>query len=145
MPAAECPARGTATGKRIVLTTAGSLRDPHPHLALAPGSRRLGRAAMVATSATDRERVEAGGGLWAVRPAVSAPEAVPALMRGVVAGTGGRSRIVRTWARPARAERDDDPSPAYDASALIVARPLTNAAGLVAETGSPMDRTLSRL
>src|SRR4030095_14284085 len=49
------------TGKRIVLTTHGTLGDLHPYLAIALELRARGHQPVIATSEYYRQKVEAAG------------------------------------------------------------------------------------
>src|SRR5262249_56729937 len=56
-------------GRRIVLTTVGSLGDLHPYLAIALGLQARGHEAILATGECYRQKIEALGlGFRAVRP-----------------------------------------------------------------------------
>jgi rhamnosyltransferase subunit B len=57
------------TGRRIVLTTFGSLGDLHPYIAVALGLLARGHEAIIATTRQNRRWIEARGiGFHAVRP-----------------------------------------------------------------------------
>jgi rhamnosyltransferase subunit B len=57
------------TGKRIVLTTHGTLGDLHPFIAIALELQRRGHCPVIATSEYHRRKIEAEGiGFHAVRP-----------------------------------------------------------------------------
>ena len=59
------------TGRRIVLTTFGSLGDLHPYIAVALGLQARGHEAVIATTRHYRQRIEAQGiGFHAVRRTV---------------------------------------------------------------------------
>src|SRR5688500_1066249 len=61
--------------KRIVLTTFGSLGDIHPYIALGLELKARGHHAVIATSPTYREKIEATGlGFHPVRPDIAPPE-----------------------------------------------------------------------
>ncbi len=56
-------------GRRIVLTTFGSLGDLHPYIALALGLQARGHEAIIATTRHYQQRIDARGiGFHAVRP-----------------------------------------------------------------------------
>src|SRR5215472_6880215 len=68
--------QGAGFRRRIVLTTFGSLGDLHPYIAVALGLQARGHEAVIATSASYRQKVEALGiGFRAVRPDHPDPEA----------------------------------------------------------------------
>ncbi len=59
-------------GKRIVLTTHGTLGDLHPYLAIALELQARGHRPLIATSEYHRRRIEeAGIGFYAIRPDIS--------------------------------------------------------------------------
>ena len=61
--------RATDSGRRVVVTTFGSLGDLHPYLALAMGLRARGHDVVLATGECYRDKIEALGlGFAAVRP-----------------------------------------------------------------------------
>ncbi len=61
--------RATDLGRRVVVTTFGSLGDLHPYLALALGLRAHGHEVVVATGQCYRDKIEAHGLRFAaVRP-----------------------------------------------------------------------------
>jgi hypothetical protein len=70
-----------SSGRRIVLTTFGSLGDLHPYIAVALGLRARGHEAVLATSACYRQKVEASGlGFRPLRPdaaCVFDPDVIP--------------------------------------------------------------------
>src|SRR5260370_38230446 len=68
--------------KRIVLTTFGSLGDLHPCIAVALGLQARGHDAVIATSNSYRQKIEALGIRFRARaPDHPDVEATPALMR----------------------------------------------------------------
>src|SRR6478752_3082007 len=73
-----------AVGKRIVLTTFGSLGDLHPYIAIALGLQARGHEAILATSDCYRKKIEALGiGFRSVRPDsdwVTDPHTMPRYM-----------------------------------------------------------------
>jgi rhamnosyltransferase subunit B len=68
-PVSRTAPRASPSGRRIVLTTVGSLGDLHPYVAIALGLQARGREAILATGACYRRKIEALGiGFRAVRP-----------------------------------------------------------------------------
>lgn len=123
------------SGKRIVLTTYGSLGDLHPYLALALGLQARGHDPVVATSAVYRERVEGRGVRFLpVRPDLPDPEAAPDLVPRLMDLRKGTERIVREQVMPSLRASYDDLLAASEGADLLVSHPLTYAAPLLAET-----------
>src|SRR5258708_37764355 len=85
-------------GRRIVLTTFGSLGDLHPYIALALGLQERGHEAVIATSGSYRQMIEALGiGFRAVRPDHPDPEAAPELMRRSMDRRTGGEFVIREY------------------------------------------------
>ena len=125
----------TGGGARIVLATFGSFGDLHPYLAVALGLRSRGHDAVIATSRSYQEKVEALGlGFRAVRPDLPDPDDAPALMRRMMDARRGTGRIIREWVMPALRGTYDDLLAAAEGADLLVSHPLTYAVRLVAET-----------
>ncbi len=71
--------------RRIVLTTLGSLGDLHPYIAVALGLQARGHEAVIATSSSYRQKIEALGiGFRALRPDHPDLDADPDLMRRIM-------------------------------------------------------------
>jgi UDP:flavonoid glycosyltransferase YjiC (YdhE family) len=95
-------------GKRIVLTTFGSLGDFHPYVAIALGLKARGHEAVLATGECYRAKVEALGlGFRAVRPD-SAVVTDPIAMRRFMDSRWGTVRVLRDYIVPAITETYED-------------------------------------
>src|SRR5207253_4318979 len=82
-------------GRRIVLTTFGSLGDLHPYIAVALGLQARGHEAVIATSGYYRQKIEALGiGFRGVRPDHACLDADPDLMRRVMDRRGGTKCVI---------------------------------------------------
>jgi len=121
-------------GKRVVLTTFGSLGDLHPVLAVALGLKARGHHAVVATSEAYRPRVESLGlGFAALRPDQPDWEADPGSMGRLMDLRRGPERIIREMVMPVLRQSYDDTLAAAEGADLLVSHPLTFATRLVAE------------
>jgi UDP:flavonoid glycosyltransferase YjiC (YdhE family) len=132
----ECPpfrfSNGTRPGRRIVVTTWGSLGDLHPYLAIGLGLRARGHDVTLGVPACYRRKVEALGlGFRAVRPDC-AWLADPELLRHFMPPLRGMIRIARTVLAVLH-ESYEDTLAAAEGADLLVANQATYAAGLVAE------------
>src|SRR3954462_10534532 len=86
----------TASRRRIVLATLGSLGDLHPFIAVAKGLQARGHDAVVATSECHRERVERQGiGFQPVRPDMKDLEEQPEVFRTLMDARTGSEYIIR--------------------------------------------------
>jgi UDP:flavonoid glycosyltransferase YjiC (YdhE family) len=128
------PARGDMAGRRVLITTYGSLGDLHPFLALAKAVKARGGVPVVATSELHRERVERQG--VAFRPARPHWEGMEddteVYRRAMDLKTGGRYVIQELFMRHLRDSYDDLLAAAADAD-LMVSHAVSFAAPLVAE------------
>lgn len=126
------------SGKRIVFTTAGSLGDLHPYLALGLGLKARGHDAVVATSEYYRAKVEGLGlGFRPVRPDAQWMND-PDLMRRMIHFRKGTERVLREMVLPTLRQSYEDTLLAAEGADLLVSHPLTYATRLVAEkTGIP--------
>src|SRR4051794_29986394 len=99
----------TASGRRIVLATFGSLGDLHPFIAVAKGLQARGHDAVVATSECHRERVERQGlGFEPVRPDLKDLESQPELFRILMDARKGSEFVIRqVFMRHLRDSYDD--------------------------------------
>ena len=80
----------------IVLTTFGSLGDLHPYIAVALGLQARGHEAVIATSGSYRQKVEALGlGFRAVRPDHPDPDGDAGLMRRIMDRRTGSEFVMR--------------------------------------------------
>lgn len=122
------------TGRRIVLTTFGSLGDLHPYIAVALGLQARGHEAAIATTRHYRQRVEARGiGFHAVRPAGPDLDADHDAMRRIMDPQKGSEYVVRELMMPALRESYEDILEAAQGADLLVSHVLTYATRLVAE------------
>jgi len=120
--------------KRIVLTTFGSLGDLHPYIAIALGLQARGHDAVIATSNSYRQKVEALGiGFRSVRPDHADVEADPDLMRRMMDRRKGSEYVIREFAMPAIRESYEDTLKAAEGADLLVSHILTFTTRLVAE------------
>src|SRR4249920_3618986 len=97
------------TGKRIVLTTFGSLGDLHPYLAVALELKRRGHRAVIATHDTYRGRAEAEGLEFApIRPSYEQFGDVDVIMRQAMDARRGSEVVLNKLVLPfLRQSRDD--------------------------------------
>jgi rhamnosyltransferase subunit B len=120
--------------KRIVLTTFGSLGDLHPYIAIALGLQARGHDAVIATSNSYRQKIEALGiGFRAVRPDHADVEANPDLMRRMMDRRKGSEYVIREFAMPVLRESYEDTLKAAEGADLLVSHMLTFTTRLVAE------------
>ena len=129
--------RATDSGRRVVVTTFGSLGDLHPYLALAMGLRARGHNVVISTGECYRDKIEALGlSFAAVRPDsdwVSDPE----MMRRFSHPRWGLIRVLRMQLRWLR-EAYEDTLVAAEGAGLLVGNLAAYSARLVAEkTGIP--------
>jgi UDP:flavonoid glycosyltransferase YjiC (YdhE family) len=122
------------SGRRIVITTFGSLGDLHPYLALARGLQTRGHTVVIATSHWYQERVEAEGVRFhAVRPAGPRLEADHESMRRIMDPKKGSEYIIREILMSSLRESYEDTLAAAAGADLLVSHVLTSATRLVAE------------
>jgi UDP:flavonoid glycosyltransferase YjiC (YdhE family) len=125
--------RAAATGRRIVVTTLGSLGDLHPYLALALGLRARGHDVLVATGECYLRKIEALGlGFAAIRPNCDWV-ADPDVMRRIMHPRWGLQRVVREVLLPALRQTYEDTLAAADGADLLVAMQGNFATALAAE------------
>jgi rhamnosyltransferase subunit B len=121
-------------GKRIVLTTFGSLGDLHPYIAVALGLKERGHESVIATYGSYRQKIEALGiAFRAVRPDLPAPEADPELMRRSMDRRTGGEFVIRQLMMAALRESYEDTLAAAEGADLLVSHLLTFTTRLVAE------------
>ncbi len=131
-PASEQNARHT--GRRIVLTTFGSLGDLHPFIAIAMGLKARGHDVVIAASRHYRQKIEAHGiGFHAVRPDGPDLDADHDMMQRIMDPRKGTEFIVRELLMPALRESYEDVLAAAQDADLLVSHVLTYATRLVAE------------
>ncbi len=124
--------RATNPGRRIVVTTFGSLGDLHPYLAIALGLRARGHDVVVATGNCYRDKIEALGlGFAPVRPD-SDWVADPEMMRRYSHPRWGLIRVAQWQLRSLREAYEDTLAAAAGAD-LLVGNLAAYAARLVAE------------
>jgi UDP:flavonoid glycosyltransferase YjiC (YdhE family) len=117
--------------RRIVLATFGSLGDLHPYIALAIGLNARGHEAVLATSATYREKIEALGiRFHAVRPEIPMDREV---LLPLFDARRGPEHLVRGMMMTALRDSYEDTLATSEGADLLVAHPLTFAVRLVAE------------
>lgn len=124
----------TASGgkRRIVLTTAGSLGDLHPYIAIALGLQARGHEAIIATGQCYRRKIEALGlGFRAVRPDCDWV-ADAEIMRRFMHPRRGLLRVGRELLLPTLRESYVDTLAAAEGADLLVSQ-IPFAARLVAE------------
>ncbi len=123
------------TGKRIVLTTHGTLGDLHPYLAIALELQRRGHQPVIATCEHHRRKIEAEGvAFHAIRPDISFSDRE--LHRRLTEPKRGLERVIREVMLPVlRATYDDLLAVVQkDGGAdLVISQILIFAAPLVAE------------
>ncbi len=122
-------------GKRILLTTFGSLGDLHPYLALARGLRAHGALPVIGTSAYYREMVESRGIAFVpIRPDFPEPEAMQRVAVDLMDARKGTATVVREMTMPWVRESYADTLAAAKDADLLISHLLTFATPLVAET-----------
>ncbi len=122
-------------GKRIVLTTHGTLGDLHPFIAIALELRKRGHHPMIATSEYYRRKIEAEGiEFHAVRPDIFFHD--KQLHRRLTEPRRGIERVIREFMLPVLRETYDDLLAAVQKNGnadLLISQILIFAAPLVAE------------
>lgn len=122
-------------GKRILLTTFGSLGDLHPYLALARGLQAHGALPVIGTSAFYREMVESRGlAFTPIRPDMPAPEEMQRLAVDLMDARKGTATVVRDMTMPWVRESYTDTLVAATNADLLISHLLTFATPLVATT-----------
>lgn len=126
-------------GKRVVLTTLGSLGDLHPFLALARGLQERGHEPLLATSEVHRGRVErAGVGFRPIRPTMLELENDPEAFRRGMDPREGPSYVIRELFMAHVRDGFEDLRASVEGADLMVAHSIVFAAPIVAEvTGVP--------
>ncbi len=132
------PEEGTAMplpprGRRIVLTTIGSLGDLHPYIAIALGLKARGHEAVIATGECYRKKVEALGlGFHPLRPDSDFVDD-PVAMRRIMDFRLGSIHVLRRTILPAVRDSYEDTLAAAEGADLLVSHPLAFATRLVSE------------
>ncbi len=123
------------TGKRIVLTTHGTLGDLHPYLAIALELQKRGHKPVIATSEYHRRKIEAAGvEFHAIRPDISFDD--KELHRQLTEPKRGMERVIREFMLPVLRTTYDDLLTVVqrDGGAdLLISQILIFAAPLIAE------------
>jgi UDP:flavonoid glycosyltransferase YjiC (YdhE family) len=121
-------------GKRILLTTFGSLGDLHPYLALARGLQAHGAHPIIGTSAFYRDMVESRGiSFTPIRPDMPPPEDMRRIVVDLMDARKGTATVVRDMTMPwVRDSYADTLAAARDAD-LLISHLLTFATPLVGE------------
>ncbi len=122
-------------GKRIVLTTFGSLGDLHPYIALAIGLRDRGHFPILATHDVYRSKVEGEGiAFQAVAPDLSDFGDEREFTRRAFAKHGGIEFLIKTVVtQPLRQSYADLNAVVGNDTDLLITHPLTFAGPLIAE------------
>ncbi len=121
-------------GRRIVLTTFGSLGDLHPYLALALELRARGHDPVIATSEFYRQKIIAAGiGFAPVRPDRTLIDNDPRLLDQLLDLRRGPETMIRQILMPHLRDSYTDLAAAAAGADLVVSHCLTFAAPLVAE------------
>ena len=123
---------GADGGRRIVLTTFGSLGDLHPYIALALGLRRRGHRPVVASLSRYRAKVEATGVEFCALASFGDKPPDPEMMRRAMDRRRGTEFVVRSLIMPVLRETYEDTLAAAEGADLLVAHPLTVATRMVA-------------
>jgi UDP:flavonoid glycosyltransferase YjiC (YdhE family) len=126
-------------GKRIVLTTYGSLGDLHPYMAIALELKKRGHQAVIATNQVYRSNVQAEGiEFYPVRPDVSflKTEQGKEIIRRAMDPNEGIKYVIRELVLPNLRESYSDLMQAVQGADLLLTHPITFAGPIVAqETG----------
>ncbi len=126
---------GTRSGRRIVLTTLGSLGDLHPYIALALGLKARGHEPTPATSEAYRRKVEPLGiGFRPIRPDDPDWAADPGLMARLMDARTGGEVVIREYVMPNLRQMFDDALAAVEGADLVVSLVITFATRLAAES-----------
>jgi UDP:flavonoid glycosyltransferase YjiC (YdhE family) len=125
--------RAADTGRRIVVTTFGSLGDLHPYVAIALGLQARGHDVIVATGECYGRKIKALGlGFAAVRPDCDWA-ADPEVMRRIMHPRRGLERIIREVLLAVLRQTYEDTLAAAEGADLLVTLQSNYASPLVAE------------
>jgi UDP:flavonoid glycosyltransferase YjiC (YdhE family) len=125
--------RTVHTGRRIVVTTFGSLGDLHPYVAIALGLQARGHDVVVATGECYGRKIKALGlGFAAVRPDCDWV-ADPEVMRRITHPRRGLERVIREILLAVLRQTYEDTLAAAEGADLLVALQSNFASSLVAE------------
>jgi rhamnosyltransferase subunit B len=121
-------------GKRILLTTFGSLGDLHPYIALARGLQAHGALPVIGTSTYYREMVESRGVAFVpIRPDIPDPEDMTRIAVDLMDARKGTATVVREMTMPWVHESYEDTLAAAENADLLISHLLTFATPLVSE------------
>jgi UDP:flavonoid glycosyltransferase YjiC (YdhE family) len=121
-------------GKRIVLTTFGSLGDLHPMIGLAKGLQARGHEPIIATTPEYRPNVEAEGiAFFPVRPNANEWFENKEIYRQIMDTKEGTAFLLRELVLPYLEESYQDMWQVTEGADLVVTNPLTLSALVVAE------------
>jgi len=127
-------AHQTASGRRIVLATFGSLGDLHPYLALALELQQRGHRPVIATSGHWEAKVEGLGlDFHAVRPDAPPERDQAAFMKRVLHPSKGPQVVIKLMLDHL-SESFEDMIAIVNSADLLVSHPLTFTVPLLAET-----------
>jgi len=122
------------TGRRIILTTFGSLGDLHPYIAVALGLKARGHEVVIATTRHHEQRIERRGiGFHPVRPAGPNLDDYRDAMRRIMDPHKGSEYVIRELVMPALRDTYEDLLEAAQGADLLTSHVLTYATRLVAE------------
>jgi rhamnosyltransferase subunit B len=130
--------------KRIVLTTFGSFGDIHPYIAIGLELKARGHQAIIATSPSYREKIEATGlGFHPVRPDILPPEEnLETVIKAMDVMKGGEFIIKEMFAPYVHESYEDLRDATHDAD-LLITHMLTFAGPVLAEmSGIPWISTV---
>ncbi|HVF10039.1 MAG TPA: nucleotide disphospho-sugar-binding domain-containing protein [Abditibacteriaceae bacterium] len=134
----------TCHGKRIVLTTFGSLGDLHPYMAIALELQRRGHRPVIATSEIYRDKVTAAGlDFHAARPDLPPLTEAGDMIAKVMTAKTGPEYLFKNVLMPHLRESYQDLSEAVRGADLLVTHLITFAGPILAEqTGVPWVSTV---
>ena len=124
----------SGTGRRIVLTTFGSLGDLHPYLAVALGLKARGHSPVLATMDYYQRNVEAAGlEFIPIRPEAAPFLDDPETFKKLLDSRKGTENILKDFVFPHLRDSYEDLKAAIVGADLLVSHPLTFAAPILAE------------
>jgi rhamnosyltransferase subunit B len=124
----------TSAGRRIVITTFGSLGDIHPYIPLALELKSRGHRPVIATLNYYREKIESLGiDFHPVRPDLGSPEENRALLDRLMDPRRGTEYIFKELLIPALRDSYEDLLKAAREADLLITHPVTLAGPVVAD------------
>ena len=121
-------------GRRIVITTFGSLGDIHPYVALASGLKKRGHPVAIATSEFYRSLIEgAGVAFYPVRPDIDPEEILRVVPRIFLDMRKGPEILIREMVLPYLRDSYEDLMAATNGAEALLTHPLTFAGPVVAQ------------